>query len=44
LSETKRINAAGHLSEIGGKTTRIEDIEGQYMDLFEIHRSGMECR
>jgi choline kinase len=34
-AETFRINAAGQLLEIGGKTTRIEDIEGQYMGLFK---------
>lgn len=32
-AETFRIDAAGRLLEIGGKTTRIEDIEGQYMGL-----------
>ena len=34
-AETFRIDAAGQLLEIGGKTTRIEDIEGQYMGLFK---------
>jgi L-glutamine-phosphate cytidylyltransferase len=34
-AETFRINAAGHLLEIGGKTNRIEDIEGQYMGLLK---------
>jgi choline kinase len=34
-AETFRINAAGQLLEIGGKTTRIEDIEGQYMGLLK---------
>jgi len=34
-AETFRINAEGQLLEIGGKTTRIEDIEGQYMGLFK---------
>ena len=34
-AETYRMNAAGHMLEIGGKTTRIEDIEGQYMGLFK---------
>ena len=34
-AETFRINAAGQLLEIGGKTTRIEDIQGQYMGLFK---------
>ena len=32
-AETFRINAAGQLLEIGGKTTKIEDIVGQYMGL-----------
>jgi len=34
-AETFRINASGQLVEIGGKTTRIEDIEGQYMGLLK---------
>jgi choline kinase len=34
-AETFRIDAAGQLLEIGGKTTRMEDIEGQYMGLFK---------
>jgi L-glutamine-phosphate cytidylyltransferase len=34
-AETFRIDAAGQLIEIGGKTTRIEDIEGQYMGLLK---------
>src|SRR5271154_5799265 len=34
-AETFRLNAAGQLLEIGGKTTRIEDIEGQYMGLLK---------
>jgi len=34
-AETFRINAAGQLLEIGGKTTRMEDIQGQYMGLFK---------
>jgi choline kinase len=34
-AETFRINDAGQLLEIGGKTTRIEDIEGQYMGLLK---------
>jgi L-glutamine-phosphate cytidylyltransferase len=32
-AETFRIDAVGQLIEIGGKTTRIDDIEGQYMGL-----------
>jgi L-glutamine-phosphate cytidylyltransferase len=34
-AETFRINATGQLLEIGGRTTRIEDIEGQYMGLLK---------
>jgi choline kinase len=34
-AETFRIDAAGQLLEIGGKTTRIENIEGQYMGLLK---------
>jgi len=34
-AETFRIDAAGQLLEIGGRTARIEDIEGQYMGLFK---------
>ncbi|MGA2902305.1 MAG: phosphocholine cytidylyltransferase family protein [Candidatus Korobacteraceae bacterium] len=34
-AETFRIDAAGQLLEIGGRTTRIEDIEGQYMGLLK---------
>jgi L-glutamine-phosphate cytidylyltransferase len=34
-AETFRIDAAGHLLEIGGKTAQIEDIQGQYMGLFK---------
>ena len=34
-AETFRLDAAGTLLEIGGKTTRIEDIEGQYMGLLK---------
>lgn len=34
-AETFRIGAAGELLEIGGKTTRIADIEGQYMGLLK---------
>jgi L-glutamine-phosphate cytidylyltransferase len=34
-AETFRVNAAGQLLEIGGKTTQIEDIEGQYMGLLK---------
>jgi choline kinase len=34
-AETFRIDAEGQLIEIGGKTTRIADIEGQYMGLLK---------
>jgi len=34
-AETFRINSDGQLLEIGGRTTRIEDIQGQYMGLFK---------
>jgi L-glutamine-phosphate cytidylyltransferase len=34
-AETFRINAAGQLLEIGDTTTKIEDIEGQYMGLLK---------
>ena len=44
-AETFRIDAAGQLLEIGGKTTRIEDIGGQYMGLLgSSHAAGMACR
>jgi L-glutamine-phosphate cytidylyltransferase len=33
--ETFRIDEAGQLLEIGGKTTRIEEIQGQYMGLLK---------
>jgi len=34
-AETFRVSASGQLQEIGGKTTRIADIEGQYMGLLK---------
>jgi choline kinase len=34
-AETFRINASGELLEIGGRTKRIDDIQGQYMGLFK---------
>jgi len=34
-AETFRLRANGELEEIGGKTRRIEDIEGQYMGLLK---------
>ena len=39
-AETFRIDAAGRLLEIGGKTTRIDDIEGQYMGLLKFTPSA----
>jgi L-glutamine-phosphate cytidylyltransferase len=39
-AETFRADAAGQLLEIGGKTTRIEDIEGQYMGLLKFTTAG----
>ena len=34
-AETFQVSAAGELLEIGGRTTRMEDIQGQYMGLFK---------
>jgi L-glutamine-phosphate cytidylyltransferase len=34
-AETFRVDAGGRLLEIGGKTSKIEDIEGQYMGLLK---------
>jgi len=34
-AETFRVDGDGRLREIGGKTTRIEDIQGQYMGLLK---------
>jgi L-glutamine-phosphate cytidylyltransferase len=39
-AETFGVDAAGQLLEIGGKTARIEDIEGQYMGLFKFTPSA----
>ncbi len=39
-AETFRLNAAGQLLEIGGKTARIEEIEGQYMGLLKFTPPG----
>jgi choline kinase len=39
-AETFRIDAAGQLLEIGGKTTRIEGIQGQYMGLLKFTPSA----
>jgi choline kinase len=34
-AETFRIDAAGQLLDVGGKTTQIDDIEGQYMGILK---------
>ncbi len=39
-AETFRVGATGELLEIGGKTGRIEDIEGQYMGLLKFTPSA----
>jgi choline kinase len=39
-AETFRMDAAGRLLEIGGKTARIEEIEGQYMGLLKFTPSA----
>jgi|HubBroStandDraft_1064217.scaffolds.fasta_scaffold06658_3 choline kinase len=39
-AETFRVDATGRLLEIGGKTTRIEDIQGQYMGLLKFTPDG----
>ena len=39
-AETFRIDAVDHLVEIGGKTTKIEDIKGQYMGLLKFTPPG----
>jgi L-glutamine-phosphate cytidylyltransferase len=39
-AETFRIDAAGRLLEIGGKTRQIDDIEGQYMGLLKFTPSA----
>jgi L-glutamine-phosphate cytidylyltransferase len=39
-AETFRVGSAGELLEIGGKTKRIEDIEGQYMGLLKFRPSA----
>ena len=39
-AETFRIDARGDLQEIGGRTGRIEDIEGQYMGLLKFTPSA----
>lgn len=42
-AETFRISPEGQLLEIGGKTTRIEDIQGQYMGLFKFTPAAWNC-
>ncbi len=42
-AETFRRNDAGELLEIGGKTTRIEEIEGQYMGLLKFTPAAWEA-
>jgi L-glutamine-phosphate cytidylyltransferase len=39
-AETFRIDALGQLLEIGGRTTQIEDVEGQYMGLLKVTPSA----
>jgi L-glutamine-phosphate cytidylyltransferase len=39
-AETFRLDADGRLLEIGGKTTRVEDIQGQYMGLLKFTPSA----
>lgn len=39
-AETFRVDSSGRLLEIGGKTTRIEEIEGQYMGLLKFTPDG----
>ncbi len=42
-AETFRIDDAGRLLEIGGKTTRLDDIEGQYMGLLKFTPSAWDA-
>jgi L-glutamine-phosphate cytidylyltransferase len=42
-AETFRVDATGRLLEIGGKTTRIEDIQGQYMGLLKFTPAAWEA-
>lgn len=39
-AETFRIDAEGRVAEIGGRTGRAADIQGQYMGLFRLTRAG----
>jgi choline kinase len=41
-AETFSISADGRLQEIGGKTSRIEDIQGQYMGLLKFSPQGWQ--
>ncbi len=42
-AETFRIDRAGRLLEIGGKTSRVEDIQGQYMGLLKFTPPAWEA-
>lgn len=42
-AETFRIDAAGRLLDIGGKTKQIEDIQGQYMGLLKFSPSAWDA-
>lgn len=42
-AETFRIDGDGRLVEIGGKTTRVEDIQGQYMGLLKFTPTAWEA-
>ena len=39
-AETFRVNQAGNVTEIGGKTNRLDDIKGQYMGLLKFTPRG----
>lgn len=41
-AETLRLDAAGRILEIGQKPTSLEQIQGQYMGLIKLTRSGIE--
>lgn len=41
-AETFRVDRDGRLVEIGGKTTKVEDIQGQYMGLLKFTPRGWE--
>jgi len=40
-AETLKINAAGHITELGKKPTSYDDIQGQYMGLIKIAASAL---